>query len=251
MCTCKGADPVKAVPSILLDLRTATPGEAAAFREMIAALPEAMDRGDVRVRMGWAMYAIMQRLEVPGAARTLNVWVDGSLMGCDYRIDVTSPPRTAVAVATTGLGHMSDKPVPTVCHILLYANLLPRLIKVAREQGYALAVHGSVVNDLDLIAVPWVEEAKDAETLVVALCEACTGKVPLVFPEGTPQPTKWVARELRHQDPSARPHGRMTYTIGFGGCVYIDLTVMPLLPKGTCLRQATGQRQYPCMHPGT
>lgn len=40
---------------------------------------------------------------------------------------------------------------------------------VAREHGYAVGVHGSITRDLDLIAVPWVEECSPAEKLVEAL----------------------------------------------------------------------------------
>jgi hypothetical protein len=39
--------------------------------------------------------------------------------------------------------------------------LLPALREVARRFGYALAVHGSLEWDIDLVAVPWCENAPD------------------------------------------------------------------------------------------
>ena len=38
------------------------------------------------------------------------------------------------------------------------AALYPDLAEIAREHGYALAVHGSLARDFDLIAVPWREK---------------------------------------------------------------------------------------------
>ena len=48
-------------------------------------------------------------------------------------------------------------------------SLLPQLTKVARRCGYAIAAHGSMTRDLDLIAMPWVEHALKPETLVMRI----------------------------------------------------------------------------------
>ena len=56
-----------------------------------------------------------------------------------------------------------------------YAAYYKSLAEVAREKGYALAVHGSLQNDLDLIAVPWVENAAPREELVEAIRAMCGG----------------------------------------------------------------------------
>lgn len=107
--------------------------------------------------------------------------------------------------------------ISPVCYTVLY----PKLVEVAREQGYALAVHGSMVRDFDLIAVPWSDTACDALTLVLAI--------------------KGVVRGIfSHEDfddlvpdgnPSVKPHGRRAWSIHFtnAGChgPYIDISVMP------------------------
>src|SRR4051812_2987278 len=54
-----------------------------------------------------------------------------------------------------------------------YDRLIGPMREVARTHGYALAVHGSVNRDIDLIACPWVAEATDAETLYIALMRKC------------------------------------------------------------------------------
>jgi len=104
-----------------------------------------------------------------------------------------------------------------------YACCYAMLIPIAAQHGYALAVHGSMTRDLDLIAVPWTEEATDALTLVKALKDAIGGIT--------------HHSEMDHYyptcDPTEKPHGRLAYSLHFTnrGCegAYIDVSVMPRL----------------------
>lgn len=84
-----------------------------------------------------------------------------------------------------------------------------------RNQGYAVAVHGSRVRDLDLIAVPWTDETPHTPLAVAEMiADAIPGTV-------IGKPTK-------------KPHGRVAFVIhplsplqhGFDRW-YIDLSVMP------------------------
>lgn len=119
---------------------------------------------------------------------------------------------------------MSDKP-PSDGRACFYATMLPRLIATARECGYALAVHGSLVNDLDLIAVPWVDEAKPAVELVEALLKTAGGFVPGGVMPGFDLDLKpGIEKGL-----VLKPHGRLSWNIHWGGHVRIDLAVMPLV----------------------
>jgi hypothetical protein len=56
-----------------------------------------------------------------------------------------------------------------------YAEILPVIREVARSCGYAIAVHGSMQRDLDIVAVPWVKGHLKPETLFLrfekAICE--------------------------------------------------------------------------------
>ena len=74
-----------------------------------------------------------------------------------------------------------DKTKPFNQKPLVYCAFFPILREIANERGWALAIHGSVVRDFDLIAVQWEEGSCDAETLIAAFCEATGGisqKVP-------------------------------------------------------------------------
>jgi len=94
-----------------------------------------------------------------------------------------------------------------------YAVIYHGLCDIARTRGYALAIHESLAADLDLIAVPWVEEAKPVEELVEALrahCQACLDIA------------SWDV------NPQAKPHGRIAWNLYMGAGATVDLSVMPI-----------------------
>jgi hypothetical protein len=82
-----------------------------------------------------------------------------------------------------------------------------------RNQGYAVALHGSQIKDLDLIAVPWQDTALTAQDVAELIAAA----IPGFIEKGSPE---------------ARPNGRLSFTIrpnwhyGFDHW-WIDLSVMP------------------------
>lgn len=96
------------------------------------------------------------------------------------------------------------KPVPIGC-----LAFVPRVVYVAKEHGYALALHGSMIRDFDFIAVPWTEEASSSEVVVEAIRTACGGII-------------------RDEPIVKKPHGRRGWIIHLCGGPYIDLSVMPL-----------------------
>lgn len=101
-----------------------------------------------------------------------------------------------------------EKPPPRPA--AAYAIMYPQLCAVARPLGYALALHGSLQRDMDLLAAPWTETAVPADELAQALRDAVDG----VF----------VGESTN------KPHGRRAWTIIFQvwGDGFIDLSVMPL-----------------------
>lgn len=93
------------------------------------------------------------------------------------------------------------------------AGLYPRLAEHFREHGYALAVHGSVASDFDLVAVPWVEDAADPQHVIDTLAP------------------KVAAKFARYDDPTPRPHGRIAYklALSFENCA-LDISFTPRPP---------------------
>lgn len=90
-----------------------------------------------------------------------------------------------------------------------YLALIPKIRAVAMRAGYAVAVHGSLTRDLDMMAMPWVEEAVDPAELAKRISEAIS--------------PVWRC-ELPHE--GKKPRGRRAFTILLGAHAFLDLSVM-------------------------
>lgn len=97
-----------------------------------------------------------------------------------------------------------------------YAMIYHGLCDVARSLGYALAIHGSVVTDLDLVAIPWTDEAVDPEILKEEIKNHC-GRC-MVNLDG---------ESKEHDYPTKKPHGRLAWKLHMYAGGSVDLSVMP------------------------
>lgn len=105
-------------------------------------------------------------------------------------------------------------------------KLLPELRAIAWDHGYALAVHGTVRRDIDLVAVPWIEHAASEGALMRALVA---------------EVGRYTEARVRRVDEARdycrleRPHGRVGYAVhltwDFGAGPYLDISVMPRAPR--------------------
>lgn len=124
---------------------------------------------------------------------------------------------------------MSRESVPTRLG-RVYDIALVQARAAARQHGYALAVHGSELRDLDLIAVPWVEEASSPAVLAEAIRAMVNGE--------------FTTNDVPKNKPTRRPHGRLGWAIMLMGTdaralisktsatktpfhPYLDLSVIP------------------------
>ena len=99
---------------------------------------------------------------------------------------------------------MKDPNYAPVC-----CALYPGLAKITREHGYALAIHGTLGRDMDLICVLWVENPSKPQAVV----DAITNEYALTQTSG------WTTKL----------HNRLVtiISVSFGEC-YIDLSFMPV-----------------------
>lgn len=94
-----------------------------------------------------------------------------------------------------------------------YAVLFESFRKAALDCGWALGIHGSMATDMDMMAMPWTEDAQSPEILIKAIsdCIDCT---------------IWKDRHvIAHH---GKPHGRIVYTISIFSDFYIDLSIIPI-----------------------
>lgn len=91
----------------------------------------------------------------------------------------------------------------------IYCALYPGFAEVTRAHGYALAVHGSLGRDMDLICAPWTDNPSDPKDVIDVI-------------------TSKFAIRVIGDGPVVRNHGREAWTIsvGFGECA-LDLSFMP------------------------
>jgi len=101
-------------------------------------------------------------------------------------------------------------------HAPVYAAFFPILAEIAQKRGYALAVHGSLNSDMDLVAIPWTVTAVSADELVEALRLYAAQTMAMMFS---------AAGTL--DGPEQKPHGRQAWSIIVGNGAVIDISVMP------------------------
>lgn len=112
----------------------------------------------------------------------------------------------------------------------MYACLYPGLCDIARANGYALAIHGSMQTDLDFIAVPWTDEASDPDCLAMAIKKhigALTHKERIIA-DGMPEHfADQVEAATGGAGPTKKPHGRLAWSLHLDHGSYIDLSIYP------------------------
>jgi hypothetical protein len=111
---------------------------------------------------------------------------------------------------------VSDKDHNFGSLVCIYSQILPRIREAGKAMGYAIAVHGSMQRDFDLLAVPWVEDARPALELVDFIAKEVHGYV-----------IGDVHARGELKDPTIQPHGRLSWNICWGGNAFIDLSVIP------------------------
>lgn len=91
-----------------------------------------------------------------------------------------------------------------------YACILDDLKIAALSCGWALGIHGSLQNDMDIMAMPWTEDAADAKTLIKSLSECFNGNI---FVE-------------MNENPIYKPNNRVVYVMRIWKDWYLDINVI-------------------------
>lgn len=98
----------------------------------------------------------------------------------------------------------------------IYASIYAELAEVCRSKGYALAVHGSLARDFDLVCIPWAETVSTPRDVI----DAITSKFALRLLESPDTPAATM-----------KPWGREAYTLIFNwGTAALDISFTPRIP---------------------
>ena len=90
------------------------------------------------------------------------------------------------------------------------ACVYPKLAELCRKYGYALAVHGSLARDFDLICIPWTETVATPEFIVGAITK------------------KFAVKPIGSFE--NKGHGRLAITLSWAGEAFMDLSFVQLPP---------------------
>lgn len=119
-----------------------------------------------------------------------------------------------LAIKKTPHGH---KWMPAV-----YVTYFGILKEIAEAHGYALAVHGSMTRDFDLVAVPWIDNPKSHEEFLTAVRNAI----------GIRRSDGKIWDEI-----GMMPNGRYAYVIESGAGGYFDISITPTIQQAVDLVQ--------------
>lgn len=111
----------------------------------------------------------------------------------------------------------SREHVTTNGRAVFFASMWEDLKNSAHGNGWALGLHGSLANDMDIMAMPWTDDAKPIEEMIDGLCELFTQSDEM----------KQFYKERGYGD---KPHGRKVYTLSIWADFYLDISVIPSPP---------------------
>ena len=94
-----------------------------------------------------------------------------------------------------------------------YASIYDDLRQAAMNCGWALGLHGSLSNDMDIMAMPWTEDAKPVEDMIQALSDCFTDN-----------PFKNVQTKPHY----GKPNNRVVYTMPIWGDFYLDINIIQI-----------------------
>lgn len=89
----------------------------------------------------------------------------------------------------------------------MYCAMYPSLAEICRSHGYALAVHGTMARDFDLIAIPWGDSPSEPEVVVIEIT------------------TKHAVSLIGEK--TLMKHNRQCFTLALYGEFFFDFSFMP------------------------
>jgi hypothetical protein len=98
--------------------------------------------------------------------------------------------------------------VTTNGRAVFYAAIWNDLRQAAMNKGWALALHGSLASDMDIMAMPWTEHASSADEMIEAL-KACFTDSPQIRVTNTPMLNQ-----------------RLVYTLSIWADFYLDINII-------------------------
>lgn len=98
--------------------------------------------------------------------------------------------------------------VTTNGRAVFYAAMWNDLRQAAMDKGWALALHGSLASDMDIMAMPWIKQATSDTEMIEAIKNCFTD-------------CHNIKVEI-----SKMPNNRIVYTFSIFGDFYLDINII-------------------------
>jgi hypothetical protein len=116
-----------------------------------------------------------------------------------------SKNHTSPGPVDATVGRQFKSPLP-----MIYAAMLNGAREMCESHGYALAIHGSMSRDFDIIAIPWREDCSPPSSVIASLTYALHHLI-----------------DGKAEGPEQKPHGRIAWAIPMGNGAVLDVSIMP------------------------
>lgn len=114
----------------------------------------------------------------------------------------------------------------------MYALFFYDLKEIAKQYGYNLVLHGSMNRDLDLIAIPWSDDMKSEQDMIMEFQVYMTGRT-VVMPEGGVHYTILPANRHSYVIEFNRGNRKGEWFRYDDEQYYLDISVIPVAAKQT------------------
>lgn len=110
-----------------------------------------------------------------------------------------------------------------------YTILFVKLDKIVNRFGWAISLHGTMIRDLDLVLIPWTEDADHEDKVIDAIRLFVDGLYITKAKKKNMKEMNASSKDgLAHFAVTEKPHGRRAISmyIGVSG-YYLDISIMP------------------------
>lgn len=110
-----------------------------------------------------------------------------------------------------------------------YAVIYAKLDRIVNRFGWGLSIHGTMVRDLDLVLIPWTEDAEQEDKVIDAIRLFIDGTyVTNARNKNNAKMGASTKNGLAHFHVTDKPHGRRAINIYIGTTgYYLDISIMP------------------------
>lgn len=114
-----------------------------------------------------------------------------------------------------------------------FAIIASQLDRVAQRFGWAVTLHGSMSRDLDVVLIPWTDDAEHEDKVVDAIRFFVEGTYITSARKRNEKKMKSSTKDgIAHFSVTEKPHGRRAISLYIGHSqYYLDISIMPRIEK--------------------